>query len=218
MTVSEAATAPLVPTCAPYALDQALAACKVVSPVAAAIRPLGGRQAKTLDVAAGQAHRQKRLGGVKHLREEVRLQRESAKILKHGDRKRTVLNCWVVRAAIRSFWSNLSSTVMFEWVQAASKARVQGDHGHFFCRAVNCLDFFSQLASFPNAPKLGIPTTERVQGYQSPQNSGAASSAFSPVMYAVLLTSYSVVRTNCPCEYPSSRSSPDGLSVAMMET
>ncbi len=81
MAVCKVPTAPFVPMCAPYALDQALAAVGAGSgPVV-----IVARQAKALDSAVGQANGEQRLRGVQDLREQVRRQREGAEVFQHGE-------------------------------------------------------------------------------------------------------------------------------------
>ncbi|ROV93670.1 hypothetical protein VPNG_08879 [Cytospora leucostoma] len=86
MAVDNTATAALVPARAPYALDEALAAGYAAVLVDILIRA-GLRRGDTegLDMAARESDCQERLGGVDGLREQVRAQREGAKVLKHGE-------------------------------------------------------------------------------------------------------------------------------------
>ena len=77
--ISQVPTAPLVPMCAPDALDQALAA------VCGGVFVVLARQAEALDPAARQADGEDWLGGVEDLCEEVGRQRQGAEVLQHGE-------------------------------------------------------------------------------------------------------------------------------------
>lgn len=77
--IDQAAAAALVSACAPQALDQALARGVASILVSIILRGVvGGRDAKGLDMATGEADGQEGLSGVDGLGEQVRRQREGA--------------------------------------------------------------------------------------------------------------------------------------------
>lgn len=86
MAVDNTATAALVPARAPYALDDALAAGYAAVLVQILIRAsFRGGDTEGLDMAARESDCQERLSGMDGLGEQVRAQREGAKVLKHDE-------------------------------------------------------------------------------------------------------------------------------------